>query len=379
MPETWWDHLGNWKNYGDSINHPSRKWLAEITENESLLNVGCGSGKEYENLGRIHKRLSDYRGYDSSHKFIEACQGKYPEAEFRIGNALSLPEQVGSWDTVLCRHILEHVSDWRRALREAFRIARRRVIIILWRSLSNHPERRTDRGEECYCWDFNRDEFWKEMNALTPDIDYFKITAGVPNFAFILWKNDVIFDLDDFCDNGTDGRGSRFEILQGLKTDLPNLKVTLFTIPGQSTAEFLRPIAELDWIELAVHGWLHESNTECRTWDAEQTRKALAKAEEMACFVKGFKAPGWVINPNVCKVLEERDYWLAHHVDHRNEIGPYKPKIYWSHHPWMVHGHMQNIPANNVLLQNGLEQLCKRGAPFHEKTRFHLISEFLQR
>jgi len=373
MAETWWDHRVNHLHYGDSINHPSRVWLMGTVREGSVLEVGCGSGYDYQNLHGAHGSAIAYRGYDYCENFVKACQAKFPEGDFRVGNIFSLPEQTCSWDTVFARHVIEHTRNWKIAIEELFRIARKRAIVIIWRPLSPHPSFCKDHGKDAYCWDFNETEFWAELKKLTSDIQHCGFEGQNYNHCFILEKNDLIFDLDDFCD-----KAPNIDLLLKLKEQFPGLKVTLFAIPAQSSVEFLRRFAALDWIELAVHGYDHVSNTECKTWDKARMHQVLDDVETLGCFVKGFRAPGWVLNPDVAAVLRERGYWLACHRDHRSEIGEVKLPIYWSHHPWMLHGHMQELHTGNILTSNGLSQLCANGAPFHGKSRFHFVSEMIE-
>jgi len=189
---------------------------------------------------------------------------------------------------------------------------------------------------------------------------------------------DVIFDLDDFCDHGWDGRGSRFDVLEQLKILFPQLRVTLFTIPGLSTPKFLRDIASLNWVELAVHGYSHVPNTECLEWSEDQAHDRLAEVEQWECFVKGFKPPGWCINHETLSALAKRGYWVACHKEpNRVRAKNIGLRVYFiTDHPWSVHGHMQPINQPLPALRNGLEQLIsERGLPWHESTKFHFVSE----
>ena len=47
------------------------------------------------------------------------------------GSLDGLPFPDGSFDTVICAHVLEHVRDFDRALAELLRTARERVVIVL--------------------------------------------------------------------------------------------------------------------------------------------------------------------------------------------------------------------------------------------------------
>jgi len=380
--DTYWDiQVGPNPNYGDPYDHASRLWIVDQINGESVLEIGFGAGKDYQNLVEKHEKTSVYRGYDYCHTFVEMCQRLYARGDFRQADATGIPEQVSSWDTVVCRHAIEHTHDWRRALREAFRVARRRLIVITWQGLSaGSGEIRREEHHGGYNWLWGEDVWNEVLHELSPDVDHHYIPAsehGRENWAWVIWKNDVCFDLDDFCLYGLDGAGSRWEELKELKAQFPQLKVTLFAIPALSEPRFLKEIAGHDWIELAVHGFTHEPNTECESWTVESTHAYLSEVEKWDCFVKGFRAPGWRINPQVCQALKERGYWLAHHVDHKHMLGDIKLPVYWSHHPWMVHGHMQEIHSGNVLTENGLTQLCKNGPPFHENIRFHFASEMV--
>lgn len=104
----------------------------------------------------------------------------------------------------------------------------------------------------------------------------------------------------------------------------PNLKATLFAIPGYMTpeiAEWCR--ANSGWIELAVHGIFHSSNYECENMTYEEFDTAINNLQPMidTYFVKGFKAPGWQISDDIYRWLQEHGWWVADQ-DYNNDRRP---------------------------------------------------------
>ena len=168
---TWWDNrVGRNANWGDSILHPQRIWLAnyEGLIGQRVLEIGYGTGKDYAN---IHDKVADYRGYDLTSSFQEVCLKRWPAGDFNLGDVTALPEPDCSWDLVFCRHVLEHIEDWRVALREMWRVTAKRLAILSWRELWNQPTAQknkptTPTNPPLHCWHFNQDEFMGALNEL---------------------------------------------------------------------------------------------------------------------------------------------------------------------------------------------------------------------
>ena len=188
-------------------------------------------------------------------------------------------------------------------------------------------------------------------------------------------KQDVcVFDLDDF----TDGNMLHMDTLNELKDSFPKLKVTLFAVPFKTSDRWLKMFSAFDWIEFAVHGYTHEPNKECLSWDKDDANFALIEAEASGAFVKGFRPPGWQMSAATLDVLSERGYWVAPHPDDRRRVERYEVPAYYAgwFNPLSVHGHMQDIHQDNPLLRNGLNQLImERGLPWDGRTEFKFISE----
>lgn len=125
-----------------------------------------------------------------------------------------------------------------------------------------------------------------------------------------------VFDADDF---GIDHIISDMcqshdcrDMLNQLKAVNPNFKATLFTIPAYVTMELLMwASSNADWIELAVHGFDHNSNYECEKWTYEQMDAAMSLVANFGAFTKGFKAPGWQISDGCLQWLSDKGWWVA--------------------------------------------------------------------
>lgn len=135
--------------------------------------------------------------------------------------------------------------------------------------------------------------------------------------------NVVVFDVDDFVGNRNDRTYMGFVPLLGdLKDAIPELKVTLFTIPYLSNIEIvLRDWADKDWVELAVHGFSHIQGEFVGSSEA-LIRYVLDEFGQTGVFQRGFKAPYWEATPQLYSALLHAGYWVADHPMNIKEIPP---------------------------------------------------------
>lgn len=93
------------------------------------------------------------------------------------------------------------------------------------------------------------------------------------------------------------------------KAKVPNLKITLFCLLSSCDPAILERLNELDWLELAFHGWNHLSE---KRWDYWKMRHYLELSSCLGPFLKIFKMP-WYDMPRLgaCKALREKDMTLA--------------------------------------------------------------------
>ena len=198
--ENWWlthfpTHEGRarfMRSFGEGVGIPSRDFLLDIVgDGESFLDVGCGPGIDFENLVRKHHRKLRYRGYDLSPGFVDTCRALFPEGDFRVGDALALPEPDESWDTVLLRHIVEHTAGYEAPILEAMRVARKRVVIVLWRPLRiGFPDQIGLGGTSS---DYNREAFRAFIAGLPAQAEMFEVPAprDRKNWVWVLRKESL--------------------------------------------------------------------------------------------------------------------------------------------------------------------------------------------
>lgn len=102
-----------------------------VREGDSVLDVGCATGGFYE-IAR--KSKISYTGIDITHESISEAKRKYPTVTFLEGDIRNLPFKDNSFDMVVCWDVLVHVVEYRLALQELCRVAKRNIIFTcqLW-------------------------------------------------------------------------------------------------------------------------------------------------------------------------------------------------------------------------------------------------------
>lgn len=219
----------------------------------------------------------------------------------------------------------------------------------------------------------------------------------------------AIVEADDFQDK-YDRNG--LEMLFYWKAKYPKFKITLFTIPNKTSEELLYLLSpHRDWIELAVHGWDHDSNYECWGWDYEKTQSLMIRTMRARYknvdqfrelddpfYKQIFKAPGWTITggPNgegsgyplqehnllakdpqaVYKALKDLDFIVFdRHYD--KALRPEGVKIVCVDcNPDIVHMHTWDMVTGDLAGKNGFRQVEElHGVPWDQNTEFRFVSE----
>ncbi|MEI3854146.1 MULTISPECIES: class I SAM-dependent methyltransferase [Ensifer] len=103
-----------------------RKITASIV-GDSVCDVGCGTGVLLKRIREANPEVKRLTGVDFAIDDAARIEG----VEYRAAMIEDLPFADGEFDTVVCTHVIEHILDYRKAISELRRIARRRLIIVV--------------------------------------------------------------------------------------------------------------------------------------------------------------------------------------------------------------------------------------------------------
>jgi len=96
-------------------------------EGGSVCDVGCGTGALLSRIQSAHPNLARLVGVD----FVIDDASSLPGIEYLAAKVERLPFADGEFDTVICTHVIEHILDYRQAIAELRRIAKRQLIIVV--------------------------------------------------------------------------------------------------------------------------------------------------------------------------------------------------------------------------------------------------------
>lgn len=141
---------------GNGPQHPSQLYAIKKYVNDSswtILDYGCGGGTtleailkwvesdEFTGIDRSENVKRYYKGVDIIPKNIEWCKKQWPQFEFEVNEPLHKIDQPDdSFDVVYSRHVVDHMDSFENGLDEHCRVAKKLVIIVLWRPLGTGDE-----------------------------------------------------------------------------------------------------------------------------------------------------------------------------------------------------------------------------------------------
>lgn len=224
----------------------------------------------------------------------------------------------------------------------------------------------------------------------------------------------AVLDFDDFSLSAPN-----FDRLLKLKEHFPNLKVTLFFYPFDETmvsglasldkyyqwAQLVKQ--NLDWIELAVHGFFHDPGEFMKS--KEETRELLARFHDMTSsftykkrvawlpwrkrdrmyidlpYQKVVKGPKWMVGEEAYEYFRDNDWLVA--ID-RNQPKPRVPGLKTYVYNWSIeetppldykilkgHGHLTTTTPNSL----GWEHCFMNILRLPPDVEFLFISEYYER
>jgi SAM-dependent methyltransferase len=152
-------------SYGEGPGSDTRKVIGDfINEGESVLDVGCGPGWNFEHFRDFGPHVI-YKGLDYSPRFVRVANKRNPGI-YEVGDARKLIQDDESWDVVLLQDILEHTNGYKDPIHEALRVARKRVIISFWHLIDGDNEHINDDGDDGWGAWYDGTEFKKFLDTL---------------------------------------------------------------------------------------------------------------------------------------------------------------------------------------------------------------------
>lgn len=137
-----------------------------VEDGQRFLDVGCGSGQDWELLQKYKKRV-EYKGIDFAPTILEGARKLCPGGTFAIGDVNNIPEEDNSWDVVNCRHVVNHTEYYEKPIKELLRVSKKRVILTLHVPFSDNN---TDniKAFPPYSWEnsYGRGKFLKFLGEL---------------------------------------------------------------------------------------------------------------------------------------------------------------------------------------------------------------------
>ena len=104
--------------------------MARITKDilgDSVCDVGCGTGVMLTRIKSGRPEISRMTGVD----FVVDDADALPGIDYVAAKIEALPFADGEFDTVICTHVIEHVLEYRQAIAELRRVAKKRLIIVV--------------------------------------------------------------------------------------------------------------------------------------------------------------------------------------------------------------------------------------------------------
>jgi alkylated DNA repair protein alkB family protein 8 len=111
-----------------------------MNDHTSVLEVGCGNGKNLEYINNNNKTINSY-GIDTCQNFVNHCQSK--NLNVQIGNSLDIPFKDESFDYMLCIAMFHHLlneEDMNKSMKEILRIMKKGSIGIITCWAVEQPE-----------------------------------------------------------------------------------------------------------------------------------------------------------------------------------------------------------------------------------------------
>jgi len=95
----------------------------------SILDIGTGSGLFAEAFSKFGISVT---GIDLNEEILETAKEYLPNNDFKIGSAENIPFDDGTFDAAFFGLVFHEVDDYKKAMLEAYRVARLHTFILEW-------------------------------------------------------------------------------------------------------------------------------------------------------------------------------------------------------------------------------------------------------
>lgn len=161
------------ESYGEGPGSETRHMIgALINDGETVLDVGCGPGWNYDHFMEFGPKIKKYLGMDYSKRFVRVANKrmaeKYGGRHFVVGDVRDIKQPDESWDVVLLQDVLEHTNGYEKPVKEALRIAKKRVIVSFWRAMRDEGsgDQINDDGNDGYGATYEKIKWEKFLDSL---------------------------------------------------------------------------------------------------------------------------------------------------------------------------------------------------------------------
>ena len=102
-----------------------------------LLDAGCGKGFTGKSVIEYCK---EYHGMDLSSTAINFAKKRIPEGKFKVGTIREISYGNGEFDCILCSEVLEHVPEYKTAIKEMTRVLKSKGFLIITTPNKYNPD-----------------------------------------------------------------------------------------------------------------------------------------------------------------------------------------------------------------------------------------------
>lgn len=123
-------NVGEWTHSGYINFKRIYDYLKTQKTELKILDIGSGAGAMIASLQKYFPQ-HDYYGSDISPKAIKYGKTQFSNINLQIASSDKLPFSDSSFDIIIISEVLEHVTDYKKSLKEATRVLKTRGILYL--------------------------------------------------------------------------------------------------------------------------------------------------------------------------------------------------------------------------------------------------------